>query len=181
MSDKSGDIEEGVARPSDGWPAPFANEITAGDAIGGALRPDFSVLAKARAYHRPFPLFLIDGLPGFSYQEHGVDYIVALLNAYKDEPPAGQKLDPGQSWNDVMPGNRIGMAKPLSDGQVDYSDGTPATAVQYSKDVAAFMMWVAEPKLEQRKSTGFRAVIFLIVLAGLLYATKRKIWAKVPH
>lgn len=181
LSDKSGDIEERDARPSDRWPAPFPNEIKAREAMGGALPPDFSVLAKARTYHRPFPLFLIDALPGFSYQEHGPDYIVALLNGYRDEPPAGQKLDAGQSWNDIMPGNRIGMAKPLADGQVDYTDGTPATAEQYSKDVAAFMMWLAEPKLEDRKRTGFRVVIFLAVLAGLLYASKKRIWAKVQH
>jgi len=70
------------------------------------------------------------------------------------------------------------MAKPLSDGQVEYSDGSPATVQQYSRDVAAFLMWAAEPKLEARKRTGLNVMIFLVVFAGLLYFTKKKIWAE---
>ncbi len=168
----AGDMFERAGRPSDKFPAPFANENAARAAMG-AYPPDMSVLAKARTYSRGFPLFLVDALPGFSYAEHGPDYIVALMNGYTDEK------DP--NWNQFMPGNKIAMAKPLSDGAVDYTDGTPKTVDQYAKDVSAFLMWTAEPKLEARKKTGFRVIAFLLLFAGLLYFTKKKIWANVAH
>jgi cytochrome c1 len=71
------------------------------------------------------------------------------------------------------------MPPPLSDGVVTYTDGAPQTVDQYAKDVAAFLMWAAEPTLEERKRTGFQVMIFLVVLAGLLYFTKKKIWHKI--
>ncbi len=170
----AGDMFDRPGRPSDKFPAPFANEAAARAALGAAP-PDFSLLAKARGYSRGFPLFLIDSLPipGGAYQEHGPDYIVALLNGYSkaDDP----------NWNDFMPGNKIAMAAPLADGAVDYTDGSPKTLLQYSRDVAAFMMWAAEPKLEERKKTGFRVMAFLLVFAGLLFYTKKKVWADVAH
>lgn len=177
----AGDMFERPARPSDNWPSPFPNDNAARAANGGGLPPDMSVLAKARSYKRGFPWFVLDALPGIQYQEHGVDYIAALMQAYQDEPPHGVKLDAGQYWNDIMPGNRIAMPKPISDGQVDYSDGTPATMENYSKDVSAFLMWMAEPKLDQRKKTGFRVLAFMAILTGLLYATKKRVWASTPH
>jgi cytochrome c1 len=73
------------------------------------------------------------------------------------------------------------MPKPLNDGQVDYTDGTPTTVPHYSKDISAFLMWAAEPKLEERKRTGLRVMVFLILFAGLLYYTKKKVWAEVVH
>jgi cytochrome c1 len=79
----------------------------------------------------------------------------------------------------------IAMPKPLSDGQVEYPktpEGqavVPETVEQYSKDVTAFMMWTAEPHMEARKEMGFKVMLYLIVLALLLYFTKKKIWARV--
>jgi ubiquinol-cytochrome c reductase cytochrome c1 subunit len=73
------------------------------------------------------------------------------------------------------------MPKPLSDGQVEYTDGTPATTDQYAKDIAAFLMWTAEPKLDERKRLGFQVFVFLIVLTGLLYFTKKRVWHDVKH
>ena len=73
------------------------------------------------------------------------------------------------------------MAPPLPDDQVTYDDGTPQTVDQYSRDVAAFLMWAAEPHLEDRKKTGFRVMIFLVLFGALVYLTKRKIWAGVAH
>src|SRR6185312_12828481 len=84
------------------------------------------------------------------FQEQGVDYIHALM-----VPP------------------------PLTDGRVDYTDGSPGTVDQYAKDVAAFLMWAAEPHMEQRKRVGFQVMVFLIVFAGLLYFTMKKVWADV--
>ena len=172
---------ERPARPSDHWPAPFANANAARAANGGGLPPDMSVLAKARDVHNPFPKFVFNALPFMSYQEGGPDYIAALLTGYSD-PPTGVKLDAGQYYNHFMPGGKIAMPPPLaSDGQVEYTDGTPATMEQYAKDVSAFLMWMAEPKLDQRKRTGFRVMIFLIILSALLYVTKRRVWADVAH
>ena len=73
------------------------------------------------------------------------------------------------------------MPKPLSDGQVEYTDGTPTTVDQYGRDVAAFLMWAAEPTLDARKRLGFQVMIFLIVFTGLLYFTKKKVWHDVLH
>lgn len=178
----SGEMFERDGRPADQFPKPFPNENAARAANGGAYPPDFSVLAKARSYSRGFPWFVTDAF--IQYQEHGVDYITALLLGYTD-PPEGVQLAPGQHYNRYMPGNAIAMAKPLSDGQVEYPKGengqapVPETVEQYAKDVSAFMMWAAEPHLEQRKRLGFNVMAFLLIFAGLLYFTKKKIWAKV--
>jgi len=176
----AGDYFERPGRPSDNFPPPFANEQAARAALGGAYPPDMSVLAKARGYSRGFPTFLFDALPGFSYQEGGVDYIASLLQGYRDAP-AGFNLGDGQYYNVYMPGRRIGMIPPLSDGAVKYEDGTPEKVEQYAQDVSAFLMWSAEPHLDDRKKVGMAVVSFLVVLAALLYLVKRTIWASVDH
>jgi ubiquinol-cytochrome c reductase cytochrome c1 subunit len=158
---------ERKARPADYWPATYPN-AEAAKATLGAAPPDMSVLAKARSYERGLPGALSDLFT--QYQEHGVDYIYSLVAlGYTDAK------DPNH--NDYFPGGHIAMAKPLSDGQVEYTDGSPKTVQQYARDVAAFLMWTAEPKLEDRKKTGFRVIIFLILFSSLLYYTKKKIWA----
>ena len=113
------------------------------------------------------------------YQEQGPDYIAAIVQGFKDPPPKGFVLPPGGHYNEYFPGHNIAMPPPLQDGQVTYDDGSPQTVVQYSKDVAAFLMWAAEPHLVQRKRVGFQVMIFLIVFAGLLYFTKKKVWSAV--
>jgi cytochrome c1 len=163
---------------ADTFPPPFPNDQAARAALGGKLPPDMSVLAKARGYDWGFPAFVIDAFR--MYQEDGPDYIHAILNGY-EKPPAGFPVPPGGQYNKYFPGGAIGMPKPLSDGQVEYTDGTPTTVDQYGKDVAAFLMWAAEPKLDQRKRLGFQVMIFLIVFAGLLYFTKKKVWHDVAH
>ncbi|CAH1664848.1 MAG: cytochrome c1 [Chelatococcus sp.] len=177
----AGDMFDRPGRPADRFPLPFPNEQAARASNGGAFPPDFSLLAKARTYERGFPWFLIDVVTQF--QEQGPDYIHAILNGYV-APPAGFDLQPGQHYNEFFPGHRIAMAKPINDGQVEYpklpngQPQVPETVEQYSHDVAAFMMWAAEPHLEARKQMGFKVMVFLIVFAGLLYFTKKKIWAK---
>lgn len=176
--DSDGKLVERPGKPSDHFPSPYVNAAAAREIHNGAVPPDFSVLAKARTYSRGFPWFLIDMI--VPYQEQGPDYIVALLNGYEDPPPEGVKLLPGQNYNKVMPGHVLAMAPPLSDGAVDYTDpSVPKTLKQYSHDVAAFMMWAAEPKLEKRKRTGLIVMIFLLGLTSLLYLTKKKIWSSV--
>lgn len=170
----SGEMFDRPGRPSDYFPAPFPNPEAAAAALGNAP-PDMSLLAKARKYERGFPLFVLDALPvpGGMYQELGPDYIYAILHGYEHDD------DP--NWNAYFPGHKIAMAKPLADGQVDYTDGTPATLDQYAKDVASFLYWAAEPTLETRKSLGVKVMIFLLVLSCLMYFTKRTIWSDVAH
>jgi ubiquinol-cytochrome c reductase cytochrome c1 subunit len=155
-----GEMFERPGIPSDHRPPPFPNDQASRASNNGALPPDLSLIAKAR--------------------EHGADYIHAILAGYED-PPAGVTVPDGLYYNEYFPGHMIAMPPPLSDGAVTYADGTPATVPQMAADVSQFLMWLAEPRLEQRKETGVKALLFLVVLAGLLYAYKRKIWADVPH
>jgi len=163
---------------ADHFPPPFPNDQAARAALGGKLPPDMSVLAKARAYESGFPQFIIDAF--IDYQEEGPDYIHALLDGYTD-PPKDFTLAPGTQYNKYFPGGSIGMPKPLADGQVEYTDGTPATVDQYGRDVSAFLMWAAEPSLDARKRLGFQVMLYLIVLTGLLYFTKKKVWHDIHH
>jgi ubiquinol-cytochrome c reductase cytochrome b/c1 subunit len=169
-----GEMFERPGRAADRFPSPFANEQAARVANGGAYPPDLSLVAKARTYERGFPWFVFDIFT--QYQEQGPDYLVALMNGYEDAPQ-GFALPAGSNYNKYFPGHAIGMPKPLNDGQVTYEDGAPQTADQYAKDVTAFLMWAAEPHMEVRKRIGFQVFIFLIILSGLLYFTKKKVWA----
>ncbi len=174
--DDKGEAIERDGRPADKFPAPFANPLAAAAANGGVAPPDFSTLAKARTYERGFPWWIIDIFSQF--QEQGPDYIHALMLGYEDAPQ-GFTMPAGGNYNKYFPGHVIAMPKPLSDGQVTYDDGAPQTLDQYSRDVAAFMMWAAEPHLVARKRLGFQVMIFLLVLTGLLYFTKKKVWSAV--
>ncbi len=171
----AGDMFERPGRVADKFPAPFPNENAARAANGGAAPPDLSLIAKARSYPRGFPQFIFDFFTQF--QEQGPNYIDAILQGYEDEPPAGFTLPEGSYYNKYFPGHAIKMPKPLSDGQVTFDDGSPGTVPQYAHDVATFLMWVAEPHLEARKRLGFQVMIFLVIFAGLLYFTKKKVWA----
>lgn len=171
---------ERPAVPADRWPAPFETEQDARDSNNGAVPPDFSVLAKARGIHQKFPFWAFNYFTG--YQEGGPDYIYNLLVNYA-EAPHGVELGEGQAYNAYL-GSGLSMLPPLDDGLVTYEgEGTavPETVEQYAHDVSAFMMWVAEPHLTSRKQMGFRALTFLIILAGMMYLVKRKLWADIKH
>lgn len=146
-------------KPSDKFKSPYLNENASRAANGGAYPPDMSVLVKAR--------------PG------GSDYIYSLLMGYEEKVPDNIKLEDGVYYNKYMPGNKIRMAKPLSEGSVSYTDGTKATQEQLSKDVVAFLTWAAEPHLEARKKLGFKSVVYLLILTILVYFVKKKIWLRV--
>jgi ubiquinol-cytochrome c reductase cytochrome b/c1 subunit len=171
-----GEMFERPGRLADRFPAPFANEQAARAANGGALPPDMSVLAKARTYERGFPWFIFDMFT--QYEEQGPDYIAAILKGYA-EKPKDMVMPDGMNFNTFFPGHAIGMPAPLQDGQVTFDDGSPTNLEQYSKDVAAFLMWASEPHLTARKRLGFQVMIFLLVLSGLLYFTKKKVWSAV--
>lgn len=167
------------AVPSDHFPSPFANEVAAAAANNGAAPPDFSLIAKARGVERGFPQFVFDMF--VPYQEGGPDYIHALLTGYQ-EPPAGVEVAEGTHFNPhFISGIALSMAPPLSDDQVTYDDGTKQTVDQYARDVAAFLMWTAEPHLEDRKRTGFMVLVFLLGLTALVWMTKRAVYANKDH
>jgi cytochrome c1 len=183
----AGDMFERPGRAADRIPPPFPNEQAAAAANGGKAPPDLSVMAKARTYERGFPGFVLDALPvpyiGM-YQEQGPDYLTALLNGYVD-PPQGFEVPSGGNYNLYFPGHIIAMPKPLNDGQIEYAKGedgkpvVPETTEQYAKDITAFLMWTAEPHLEQRKRLGFEVIGYLAFLGVLLFLTKKKVWGRV--
>jgi ubiquinol-cytochrome c reductase cytochrome c1 subunit len=176
----AGDMFERPGLPSDHFPSPYANHQAAAASNNGAAPPDMSLLAKARGVTRGFPLFVFDIFT--QYQEAGPDYIHSLLTGYDETPPEGMEIAEGTHYNPYfINGKSLAMAKPLQDGQVTYDDGAPQTLEQYSTDVSAFLMYVAEPHLEARKQMGFSVLIFLILFGGRVYATKRKVWSNVEH
>lgn len=163
------------ATTADKFPNPYPNATAAAAANGGAAPPDLSVMAKAR--------------------HGGANYIYSLLSGYVPAP-AGLKMAPGQTYNPYMAGDLapfwegegpapvggfIAMPNPLQAGQVTFDDGTEATVDQMAKDVAAFIAWASEPKMVERKQTGFGVMIFLILFAGITYASYRRIWKGVAH
>ena len=174
-----GEMFERPGLPSDHFPSPFPNKEAAAASNNGAAPPDFSLIAKARGVERGFPTFVFDIFT--QYAEGGPDYIYSLLTGYQ-EPPAGTEVAEGTYYNPYfIAGKSLAMAPPLSDGQVTYDDGAPQTVDQYSRDVAAFLTWAAEPHLEDRKKTGFQVMVFLAVFGVLVYLTKRKVWSEVAH
>ena len=158
--DGEGEMFERPGKPSDAFVSPFPNDNAARAANNGALPFDLSLMAKART--------------------GGPDYIYALMTGYKEEPEK-MKMAEGMSYNTAFPGHQIAMAPPLDDEAVEYSDGTKPTLKNHARDIAAFLMWAAEPKLEERHRLGFRFMIYLIILAGLLYLAKRRVWSKLDH
>jgi len=154
---EDGDMFTRPGRLSDKFVKPFPNVKAAAAANGGAYPPDMSVLAKAR--------------------KGGADYIYSLLMGYEDAP-AGYELDDGVYYNKYMPGNKIKMAEPISDGIVEYADGTETTKEQIAKDVTAFLIWAADPHLEARHRMGFKVFFFLIILLTLVYLSKQKVWSR---
>ncbi|MCM2450477.1 cytochrome c1 [Agrobacterium vitis] len=175
----SGEMYSRKAVPSDHFPSPFPNHEAAAAANNGAAPPDMSLLAKARGIERGFPTFIFDIFT--QYQEGGPAYIHALLTGYQD-PPAGVTVAEGTHYNPYFAAaSALAMAPPLSEGQVTYDDGAPQTVDQYAKDVSAFLMWAAEPHLEERKRTGFMVMVFLLIFSGLVYLTKKSVYANKEH
>ena len=158
IDENTGEPKQRTGLPKDRFKAPFANEFAAKAANNGAAPPDLSLMVKARA--------------------GGADYLYALLTGYGD-PPAGETVMEGLNYNKFFPGHQIAMPKPLNADQVTFADGTKATEEQLARDVTSFLAWAAEPELEARKRLGLKIVLFLVIVAGLLYIAKRKIWGDV--
>ena len=156
--DSQGEMFTRPGKPSDKFVSPYPNMEASIAANGGAYPPDMSVLVKAR--------------PG------GANYIYSVLMGYED-PPSGFVLDEGVYYNKYMTGNKIKMSKPLLEGIVEYSDGTLASEEQMAKDVTTFLAWAAEPELETRHKTGFKVLVYLILLSILVYLSMKKVWSRI--
>jgi ubiquinol-cytochrome c reductase cytochrome c1 subunit len=164
----TGEASTRKALVSDRFPSPYANETAARAANNNAYPPDLSLMAEAR--------------------HDGANYIYSLLtgyadaNTYRNEEgrpvPNDAKPGPGLHFNPYFANLNIAMPAPIvSDGQVTYADGTNATKDQMAKDVAAFLVWTAEPTLESRHRAGWAVVIFLLIATVLAYLAYRNIWA----
>jgi ubiquinol-cytochrome c reductase cytochrome c1 subunit len=163
--------ESADALPGDLRPAKPSDNFPPNEALGA---PDLSLMAKARAgFHGPYGTGISQLVNGMG----GPEYIYSLLTGYtgNDKFEAGTVL----YENPVMSGGWIAMAPPLTEGIVEYADGTPATESQMARDVSAFLMWTAEPKLTERKHAGARNIVYLGVLAVLLYLTNKQLWKAV--
>ena len=142
--------------PADRMPSPYPNDNAARAGNGGALPPDLSLIAKARA--------------------NGPDYLYSLLIGYK-EAPASMNVPDGMYYNDAYPGNLIAMPQPLYGDDVTYADGADTSIEASAADLTQFLMWAAEPKMEARKRIGVAVVFFLSIFVVLSVMAKRRVWA----
>ena len=164
----TGEVNTRPGLATDYFPKPFANDIAARAANNNAVPPDLSLMAKAR--------------------DEGSAYVYSLLTGYQDQPAALLKQFPdsktpeGLHYNPYFPNLNLAMAPPLSgDGQVTFGDGTKSSVDQMSRDISAFLVWTAEPKLAKRHQTGWPVLLFLIVLTGLAYAAYQNVWRDKKH
>jgi ubiquinol-cytochrome c reductase cytochrome c1 subunit len=157
---EEGEIFKRPGKPSDQIVTPYINEKAARAANNGALPPDLSLIVKARA--------------------HGPDYLHALLTGYAD-PPKDVQLMEGMHYNKFFPGHQIAMIQPLRDGLVTYTDGTPTNVDQLSRDVVTFLTWAGDPKMEERKKTGFKVMFFLLIFTFLMFVVKGRVWRKLKE
>jgi ubiquinol-cytochrome c reductase cytochrome c1 subunit len=156
--DDQGQPKEGPATGASQFRSPFANELAARAAMNGASPPDLSLIVNARP--------------------NGANYVYGVLTGYAD-PPADFTMQGGMNYNRIFPGHQIAMPKPLEDGRVVYTDGTPTTVDQMARDVVTFLHWAANPEEAERKAMGIRVILFLMLLTGVTYAVKRLVWSDV--
>ena len=179
----AGDMFERAGRPADHFPSPFPNENAAAAANGGKAPPDLSLMAKARTYERGFPWFIIDVFR--QYSENGAGLHHRAPPRLRGAPAGLHGARPAATTTTIIPAtssrcrSRSATARSSIRRTRTASRQVPETVEQYATDVTAFLIWAAEPHLEARKRLGFQVMLFLFVLAGLLYFTKKKVWARV--
>lgn len=178
---EEGEMFERPGLPSDRFVSPFPNEQAARAANNGVAPPDLSLITKARAGWEGSlaTLYTTTLWKGIG----GPEYVYSVLTGYQ-EPPSGlaEEAPEGGHYNPYFAaGPWIAMPPPLSEGAVEYGDGTEATVEQMARDVSAFLAWAAEPTYEERKRLGFQVLIYMAVLAVLLYLTKNMIWSRIEH
>jgi ubiquinol-cytochrome c reductase cytochrome c1 subunit len=152
-----GEMFQRPALPSDLFVRPFANEQAARYSNQGAYPVDLSLVIKARS--------------------DGANYVYSILTGYADAP-SSFNLTPGLNYNPYFPGRQIAMPSPLSEGLLQYIDGTHASVEQMASDVVIFLQWAAEPEMENRKSMGLKVMFFLVIFTIVSYIAKNRIWAR---
>lgn len=158
VNPETGEPATRKALPADHFPSPYPNEVAARAANNNALPPDLSLITKAR--------------------HDGSNYVASLLTGYRDPPADLPRPPQGLHYNPYFANLNLAMPPPLTtDGQVTFADGTPATREQMATDVAAFLTWTAEPRLEVRRSWGMAVVPFLIFATILAWFSYKNIWA----
>ena len=178
----AGEMFERPGRPADRFPWKFPNEQAAAAANGGKAPPDLSLMAKARTFERGFPWFVLDALPR-QYRRTGADYVVALLVGYNERRRA-RGAGRAVIYNEYYPGHIIAMPPPLSDDRVDYAKGAdgkpvvPQTVDQYARTSPPSWCGRRSRISRQRKRMGFGVILFLLLLTGLMYFTKKRVWAE---
>ena len=166
---KTGEASTRPGVPADYFPKPFANDVAARAANNNAIPPDLSLMTKAR--------------------HDGSNYVHSLITGYQPQPKEllqhfpDAKTPEGLHYNPYFANLNLAMAPPLTaEGQVTYGPGQPKPTVdQMATDVAAFLTWTAEPKMEARKSAGLAVVFFLLVATVLAYMSYQTIWADKKH
>lgn len=136
--DAEGNLVPRRGKPTDTVPAPYPNQRAAQFANNGAEPPDLQTAHFGK--------------------EGGSDYVFALVTGYNwgngellPVPPFAPALKAGQFWNPYFKGGVLSMPPPLSDGMLEYEDGTPATISQMAKDVCNFLRWTAETEYDDRR------------------------------
>lgn len=147
----TGDVIDRKAIPADMFPPIYPNASAAAASNNGKAPPDLSVMVKART--------------------GGADYVYNVLTSYDEK----------DVMMNMAMNSQIAMANPLSEGIVEYSDGTEATVEQMAKDVTEFLAWTADPKMEARKSLGLATMLYLLILSILMWFAYRTVWRNVKH
>ena len=161
IDSETGDVVQRDGVPSDNFPPIFANDAAARASNAGSLPPDLSIIVAARS--------------------GGPDYLYNLLTAYDAPMPSDMEMTTGLHYNPIMDGGKIAMSPPLSEGLIEYADGTEANVAQMAADVTEFLAWSADPKMEQRKAAGVMTMIYLFILAILLWLSYKRVWRDVEH
>lgn len=156
LFDASGNRLTRPATLADRLPSPFANDAAARTMNNGALPPDLSLIVKAR--------------------RGGASYVYSLLTGFNQTPPHGFALPDGKAYNPYFPGRAIAMPPPLGTGSVVFGDGTPSSLENEARAVTTFLAWTSDPNLEARHRVGLQVMAFLVLLAGLLFLSYRKLW-----
>lgn len=162
----------------------------------GTLPPDLSLMTKARKGYENYTYAILTGylkedalakvesaMEDEVLSEEEIQGLAGVLHMDPHDPKkiqeAAKRIQNGGNFNIYFPGHFLAMPQPLMADAVEYADGTKATLEQLSHDVTAFLAWAAEPTIEERKSIGIKVMLYLVVLTFLLYAVKRRMWAKI--
>ncbi|MBF0582767.1 MAG: hypothetical protein HQL80_00885 [Magnetococcales bacterium] len=162
----------------------------------GVVPPDLSLITKARKGYEDYTFAILTGYA--SANDLALATRVMADDKISDEEAKEvastlgldmhhldkmaevlKRMAAGENFNRYFPGHFFAMPQPLSDGAVAYTDGTENSKIQLARDVVTFLAWAGEPTMMERKSLGVKVLLYLFVLTIMMYAVKRRIWARV--